>query len=106
MLKKFALGTRIRESSHLLGTEWIEVDGDDARGRWLCFEPASLEGADGAREAVWILGRYDCDFRREDGSWRVRTARYDGLFCTPYESGWEAERFVSVHPDAAKGQGG
>ncbi len=101
VLKKFTLGTRIRESSHLLGTEWIAVDGDAAQGRWLCFEPASLEGSGDTREAVWILGRYDCEFRREDGAWRVRTTRYDGIFCTPYDAGWEAARFVSVHPEAA-----
>lgn len=100
--KKFDQGTRIRESSHLLGTEAIDVSGDQATGRWLCFEPATLEGPGGSREAVWIMGRYICEFRREGDDWRVRTVRYEGIFCTPYEDGWSHERFVSIHPDAAK----
>jgi hypothetical protein len=100
LLEKFTMGTRIRESSHLLGTESVKVKGDEGRGTWLCFEPASLEGPGGRREAVWIMGRYACEFRREDGAWRVRTVRYDGIFCTPYEKGWTAERFVSIHPEA------
>lgn len=100
LTKKFMAGTRICESSHLLGTESIDVQGDAASGSWLCFEPATLKGAEDRREAVWIMGRYACEFRRTDGGWKVRTVRYDGIFCTPYAKGWTAERFVSIHPEA------
>ena len=99
--KKFSQGTRIRESSHLLGTESIEVDGDSADGTWLCFEPATLQGPGDGREAVWIMGRYACEFRRVDGKWRVRTVQYEGIFCTPYDKGWAEQRFVTIHPSAA-----
>lgn len=44
LIKKFTTGTRITESSHLLGTESIAVEGDAANGTWLCFEPATLKG--------------------------------------------------------------
>jgi ketosteroid isomerase-like protein len=101
LTKKFLAGTRICESSHLLGTESIEVDGDSANGSWLCFEPATLKGKGDRREAVWIMGRYACEFRRNDAGWKLRTVRYDGIFCTPYAKGWTAERFVSIHPEAA-----
>ena len=103
LTKKFTMGTRIRESSHLLGTESIEVDGDTANGSWLCFEPATLRGPGDSREAVWIMGRYTCEFRRVGEAWKLRTTRYDGVFCTPYEKGWTDERFVSIHPSAADG---
>lgn len=101
LIRKFAAGTRICESSHLLGTESIEVEGDAASGSWLCFEPATLRGAGDRREAVWIMGRYACEFRRTAGRWKVRTVRYDGIFCTPYDKGWTTERFVSIAPGAA-----
>ena len=101
--KKFSQGTRIRESSHLLGTESIEVDGESAAGSWLCFEPATLQGPGDSREAVWIMGRYSCEFRRVDGDWKLRTVRYEGVFCTPYDKGWTEERFVTIHPSAAAG---
>jgi len=103
LLEKFTAGTRIRESSHLLGTESIEVDGDGAHGSWLCFEPASLEGPGDSREAVWIMGRYTCEFRRDGGEWKLRTVEYEGIFCTPYAKGWADQRFVSIHPSAASG---
>lgn len=101
LVKKFTAGTRIAESSHLLGTESIDVRGAEANGTWLCFEPVTLNGPGDIKEAVWIMGRYICEFRRVEGSWKVRTVRYDGIFCTPYEKGWTNERFMSIRPLAA-----
>lgn len=101
--KKFNAGTRIVESSHLLGSEWVEVDGDEAEGSWLCFEPATLKAPGGGREAVWVMGRYHCEFKREGDGWKVRTLSFDGIFCTPFDKGWAEQPFVSVHPEAADG---
>jgi hypothetical protein len=101
LVKKFTAGTRIAESSHLLGTESIEVRGDTGHGTWLCFEPVTLNTATGEQEAVWIMGRYICEFQRVDGSWKVRTVQYEGIFCTPYEKGWTKERFTSIRPLSA-----
>ena len=105
LVKKFTAGTRIRESSHLLGSEFISIDGDTAQGAWLCFEPVTLEATDGTEEAVWIMGRYTCEFRRVQNAWKVRTVEYDGIFCTSYDKGWVAERFKSIRPAAAKTEG-
>ena len=102
LVKKFTAGTRIAESSHLLGTESIEVQGDGANGTWLCFEPVTLNAPGGAKEAVWIMGRYTCEFQRVGGRWRVRTVQYDGRFRTPYEKGWTKERFMSIRPLATR----
>ncbi len=96
--RKFTAGTRICESSHLLGSESITVEGDRANGTWLCFEPATLHGPDDSREAVWVMGRYICEFRRDGAEWKVRTVRFEGIFCTPYEQGWAKERFTSISP--------
>lgn len=96
LIRKFTTGTRITESSHLLGTESITVDGDSADGTWLCFEPTTLNGTDGKQEAVWIMARYLAEFRRVGEEWKVRTLRFEGIFCTPFESGWHKQRFVSI----------
>lgn len=98
LTEKFTAGTRIRESSHHLGSESIEVDGDEANGTWLCFEPATLQTEGDGRQAVWIMGRYICEFRREGDGWKVRTVRFEGIFCTPFEQGWTKERFAPIHP--------
>jgi ketosteroid isomerase-like protein len=104
LVKKFTAGTRIRESSHLLGSESISVDGDLAQGAWLCFEPVTLEATDGGEEAAWIMGRYTCEFKRVQNEWKVRTVKYDGIFCTSYDKGWVAERFKSIRPIEAKNE--
>lgn len=104
LVKKFTAGTRIRESSHLLGSESISVEGDTAQGAWLCFEPVTLKATDGSEEAVWIMGRYTCEFKRVQNEWKVRTVKYDGIFCTSYEKGWVAERFKSIRPAQAKNE--
>lgn len=96
LLKKFTKGTRITESSHLLGTESISVEGDTANGSWLCFEPTTLRNKDGKEEAVWIMARYIAEFKRAGATWKVRTLRFEGIFCTPYEDGWHNKRFVSI----------
>jgi hypothetical protein len=96
LIKKFTTGTRITDSSHLLGSESITVDGDGANGSWLCFEPATLKGAEGKEEAVWVMARYFAEFRRVGETWKVRTLRFEGIFCTPFEEGWHKKRFVSV----------
>jgi ketosteroid isomerase-like protein len=98
LTKKFTTGTRISESSHLLGSEFLEVQGDEANGTWLCFEPATLKQEGDRDEAVWIMGRYICEFRREDGGWKVRTVRFEGIFCTPFDKGWTSERFTPIQP--------
>jgi ketosteroid isomerase-like protein len=98
LLEKFTAGTRISESSHLLGSEWLEVDGDEANGTWLCFEPATLKQEGDVEQAVWIMGRYICEFRREETGWKVRTVRFEGIFCTPFDEGWTSERFTPIHP--------
>ena len=100
LAEKYEVGTRISESSHLLGTESIEVQGDEANGSWLCFEPATLKGSGDRLEPVWIMGRYQCEFRRTEEGWKFRTVQYDGIFCTSFEKGWTEERFVSIHPTA------
>ncbi len=105
LLEKFTAGTRICESSHLLGSESLEVRGDEANGTWLCFEPATLKQQGDSRQAVWIMGRYICEFRREEGAWKVRTVRFEGIFCTPFDKGWTQEQFTPIHPLTTPGVG-
>lgn len=103
LLEKFTAGTRISQSSHLLGSEFLEVQGDEANGTWLCFEPATLKQQGDFEQAVWIMGRYICEFRRGETGWKVRTVRFEGIFCTPFDKGWTAEQFTPIHPLTSAG---
>jgi hypothetical protein len=78
---------------HYLTNDYVEVDGDVARGRWLCFEPSAIrEGT----LAVWIGLSYDNEFQRTDGQWLISHLRCDTLFASPFGEGWVKRRYVSV----------
>ena len=55
-----------------------------------------MKGKDGSDVALWILARYIAEFRKVAGQWKVRTLRFEGIFCTPFEQGWHRQRFVSI----------
>ncbi|WP_435158274.1 nuclear transport factor 2 family protein [Haladaptatus sp. DFWS20] len=69
-------------SAHLLANPLIEIDGDEATGAWYVNSPITFTDGTGA----WRLGRYDDEYRRIDGRWRIDhiqlrfiyTADYDG----------------------------
>ena len=73
----------------LLANESITVNGDDAVGYWTYLQPSVLDG-----RAHWVAGRYHIDFRREDGRWRIRHLRIEGIFEAPYDQqGWAQAEF-------------
>ena len=73
---------------HLLANESITVNGDDAVGYWTYLQPLVLGG-----RAYWVAGRYHNDFRRDNGSWRIRHMRLEGIFEAPYDQGWAQAEF-------------
>lgn len=75
-------GTRM----HTVANPWIEVDGDDARGRWYLLDLHTLPGH---AQPVRILGRYDDTYRRENGRWRIARTSIDLLWLA--ESGAAAQ---------------
>ncbi|MFV0463904.1 MAG: nuclear transport factor 2 family protein [Nostocoides sp.] len=62
-------GTRM----HAITNPRIEVTGDQARGRWYLID---LHPAPGTWDPVRILGFYDDDFRRVDGTWRISRSSF------------------------------
>ena len=73
---------------HLLGNESITVNGDDAVGYWTYLQPSVLGAC-----AYWVAGRYHIDFRREDGRWRIRHLKVQGIFEAPHDQGWAQAEF-------------
>lgn len=74
---------------HFLTNEWLEVDGDTARGRWYCWEPAIVH-IGGDPRAILIAGRLRCEFQRENGIWRYAATEFEEVFSTPYPApGWD-----------------
>lgn len=55
--------------AHLLGNFSVEIDGDTASSRTICFNPMVLGGADG--QVLFCGLWYDDEFVRTDDGWRI-----------------------------------
>ncbi len=71
----------------------IEVDGDRATGSWLLFQPCVHAAGD---TALWIAGRYQDEYRREDGVWRFSKVTFRPNMISPYELGFAKARMIEV----------
>jgi hypothetical protein len=93
LIKKFDRNVeRLTFSAHYLTNERIWVDGETARGEWMFIEPAIYRD----RQAMWLGGRYQNDFRVEDGTWKMHHLRCWSLYASPYEDGWLKTRYVAL----------
>ena len=85
-------------SWHMLHNPIIEVDGDEATGRWRVEEAlVTTEG-----DAVWAQGIYEHEYRRVDGEWKCSSWTFKMSYLTPYEQGWAEQPFpedIDEEPD-------
>ena len=88
---------RVPFGIHMIMNPIIEVVGDTAEGSWYFFKPETCVLA-GANQAVWTAGRYDEEYVRVNGEWKYRRMKLTLIFRTPFDQGWEKERFVGVAP--------
>ena len=85
LIKKFDRNVeRMPFSAHFVTNPSIDVAGDVARGRFMYFQACTYRG----KQALWIAGKYDNDFRRVDGRWLISHMRVHNLFTTPFDQGW------------------
>lgn len=84
---------------HFLTNEHIQVHSSTkATGRWYSWEAATVR-LDDDYKAVWIAGRYNCEFIKESGDWKIREQRFQEVFSTPVESnGWTETAHVAFGP--------
>jgi hypothetical protein len=83
---------------HMLHNPIIEVDGDEATGRWRTEIAAVTVEA----EAVWLQGIYEHEYRRVDGKWKCSSYTVEPTYVTPYEQGWAEQPFledIDAEPD-------
>ena len=68
--------------SHLILNPVVKVDGERAQGTFYLLEPSGFE------QAMWGHGRYDTEYIRVDGKWKISSFRFTWNFMTPYDEGW------------------
>lgn len=86
---------RVSIARHQVMNPMIEVDGDDARGQWLLFQPCTVAAPDASADrAVWLAATYRDRYRRVDGRWLISATVIDVAFFTPYDRGWVEQQFL------------
>jgi hypothetical protein len=72
----------------------IEVASDGQRARGVWFSPGIL--TEGTKDIQgWIYGKYDNDYIKEDGEWRILHLRWRETFTTSFEKGWLWETHIA-----------
>jgi len=80
---------------HHVLNERLDVDGDRATGRWYLWQPCVF-AADGESAALWMAGRYEDSYRRENAEWRFAHVKIELRMLSPYEHGWAVAPFGAV----------
>lgn len=78
---------------HYVTNSVLEVDGDGATGSWYLWQPCVHANGN---QALWLAGRYDDVYRREQGAWRFSHVTLDLKMLSPYEAGWSQARVIEV----------
>jgi ketosteroid isomerase-like protein len=89
-------GHAAKMSLHIAMNPKIEVDGDRAEGSWNGLIPMVTP----AGEAMWVGGRYECKFVRQNGAWKFSHMNFLTAFQTPYDEGFGRTQFFN--PEAYK----
>ena len=99
---------RVTIARHQVMNPIIEVDGDEATGHWLLFQPCTNADRSG-EQAVWLAATYADTYRRQGGGagvdgWLIASTAIDVAFFTPFDVGWAEQRFLTGRePDRAPG---
>lgn len=78
---------------HMLHNPVIDVHGDTATGKWYAEIPTTL-----GPTAAWQAGRYDDEYVRVNGEWKISKQVYTFIYLTPYDEGWAKTRIMNLAP--------
>ncbi len=77
---------------HMVTNPIIKVDGDKATGIWYLLQP-NTQSED--NRAFWGSARYDEEYVRVNGEWKIKHLKIATFFWTPFDEGWAKQRFRS-----------
>jgi ketosteroid isomerase-like protein len=73
---------------HMVHNPIISVRGDSASGQWYL----TAQSASDAGQAMWVMGRYQDEFQRVGGEWKIKSLKFEYYYLAPYEEGWGKTR--------------
>ena len=82
----------------------VDKDGQRAWGQWHLFGPHTnyvfdADKGDKKHEQFWIAGKYDNEFVKEHGVWKLKKVRPIAWIRAPYDKGWLREPDCRSTPD-------
>ena len=77
---------------HYVMNPRIEVNGDQASGYWYLLEPCTM--LEGGEQAVWGVAKYEEEYVRVNGEWKIRNLILAPECWTPFEQGWVNQQFL------------
>lgn len=68
----------------------IEIDegGKTASGLWYAFGPISVPYKNNELTAMWLFGKYEVKYVKEDGKWKFHNLHFVLIFRTTVNDGW------------------
>ena len=84
---------RISFSQHNVFNPRITVDGDKAHAHWYFLGPFTFRKDN---RQLWLAARYEDDYVKVNGTWKIKHLRAFGRMAAPYEEGWESKAKVNV----------
>ncbi len=78
---------------HYVMNPQIEVNGDRATGRWYLLEPCTMR-QEGGEQAVWGSARYEEEYVRVNGEWKMQNLALIQNFWSPFDQGWVKKPFM------------
>lgn len=67
----------------------VAPSGTEARGTWHLWEAAIYRG-----RAIWFASRYEDEYRKIAGRWKIARIKNNNELNSPFETGWVKERFL------------
>lgn len=94
-LERFAaefVEAQLEGSAHMLSNPILEIEGDEATGRWYIESPLTFVDGTGG----WRQGWYRDEYRRLDGTWKIESITMRFVYTADYddETGWSDLRLL------------
>ena len=78
---------------HMCHNPIIEVNGEKATGEWYYEVPATHKQQ---KKAIWLVGKYENEFVKVGGEWKIKALVGHMYYVTPYDEGWVKTRMCEV----------
>jgi len=88
---------KVSFSQHNVFNPRISVNGDEAHGIWYLLGPFTFR--EGNR-ALWVAVRYEEDYVKRDGQWKIKRMTGFGRMAAAYEEGWASTIDAGVFSDS------